>query len=357
VPLPQQQPATPGVAPPNIAVVVMCFDRADYLERTLRSLLSVALPLGMTLYISEDGSDPRVAAVARHHPQFRFMQHRRDENRLDTGESVNTLEGPAVYYRIAAHYRFAFSKVMDQYRHDYIVFVEDDMEIAPDFFSYFQATLPLINSDPTIWAVSSWNDNGQAQFVADPQLLVRADFFPGLGWGTSKRVWRELARKWPHGYWDDWMREPPQRMGRATIRPEISRTRNFGAQGASDGQFFEQYIASIQLNTLPISWSTEDLAYLLKAQYDAEFLRAVRAAQTITVLQQIPTRAVVGQVQDFRIEYQTLLQYEGLAEANGLMPDSKAGVPRCGYLNIVMIRYLGHRVFYTPPLSTLPMRL
>ena len=30
-------------------------------------------------------------------------------------------------------------------------------------------------------------------------------------------------------------------------------------------QFFEQYIASIQLNTLPISWSTEDLAYLLKA--------------------------------------------------------------------------------------------
>jgi alpha-1,3-mannosyl-glycoprotein beta-1,2-N-acetylglucosaminyltransferase len=29
-----------------------------------------------------------------------------------------------------------------------------------------------------------------------------------------KELWLELEPKWPFGYWDDWLREPPQRKGR-----------------------------------------------------------------------------------------------------------------------------------------------
>lgn len=72
------------------------------------------------------------------------------------------------------------------------------MEIAPDFFSYFEAAAALLDKDKyvswsnqtitlywnrtssflltfmlqncrrSIMAVSSWNDNGQKQFVQDP---------------------------------------------------------------------------------------------------------------------------------------------------------------------------------------------
>ncbi|KAG6486564.1 hypothetical protein ZIOFF_055141 [Zingiber officinale] len=38
--------------------------------------------------------------------------------------------------------------------------IANDMEIAPDFFDYFEATSTLL--DKTIMAVSSWNDNGRA---------------------------------------------------------------------------------------------------------------------------------------------------------------------------------------------------
>jgi hypothetical protein len=41
----------------------------------------------------------------------------------------------------------------------------DDMEIAPDFFDYFEATAPILDVDESLYAVSSWNDNGQTQFV------------------------------------------------------------------------------------------------------------------------------------------------------------------------------------------------
>lgn len=36
---------------------------------------------------------------------------------------------------------------------------------APDFFEYFAATVPLLDRDETLMAVSAWNDNGQVAHV------------------------------------------------------------------------------------------------------------------------------------------------------------------------------------------------
>jgi len=37
-----------------------------------------------------------------------------------------------------------------------VIIVEDDLEFSPDFFEYFEATLPLLRSDPSLWCVSAW---------------------------------------------------------------------------------------------------------------------------------------------------------------------------------------------------------
>jgi hypothetical protein len=49
-------------------------------------------------------------------------------------------------------------------------------------------------------------------------------------------------------WWDDWLRHPDQRKGRACIRPEISRTFNFGKKGVSGGLFYEDHIGKILKN-------------------------------------------------------------------------------------------------------------
>ena len=56
-----------------------------------------------------------------------------------------------------------------------VIIVEDDLEISPDFFEYFTATLPLLRSDPSLWCVSAWNDNGKAGLIDQnaPELLYR----------------------------------------------------------------------------------------------------------------------------------------------------------------------------------------
>jgi len=45
-------------------------------------------------------------------------------------------------------------------------FIADDLDIAPDFFEYFSATHSILISDPTLWCVSAWNDNGKDSLVA-----------------------------------------------------------------------------------------------------------------------------------------------------------------------------------------------
>ncbi|XP_029369269.1 alpha-1,3-mannosyl-glycoprotein 2-beta-N-acetylglucosaminyltransferase b isoform X2 [Echeneis naucrates] len=121
------------------------------------------------------------------------------------------------YYKIARHYRWALNQVFNAFSHSAVVIVEDDLEVAPDFFEYFRALHPILRSDPTLWCVSAWNDNGRDALV-DPykaDLLYRTDFFPGLGWMLLKDAWDELEPKWPLAFWDDWMRQPEQRKDRS----------------------------------------------------------------------------------------------------------------------------------------------
>ena len=61
-----------------------------------------------------------------------------------------------------------------------------------DFFAYFEAGAKLLDEDSTLYTISSWNDHGQRQFVADPTRLERSDFFPGLGWMLSNSLWQSF---------------------------------------------------------------------------------------------------------------------------------------------------------------------
>ncbi|XP_069054416.1 alpha-1,3-mannosyl-glycoprotein 2-beta-N-acetylglucosaminyltransferase b [Lepisosteus oculatus] len=253
------------------------------------------------------------------------------------------------YYRIARHYRWALGQVFDTLGHSAAIVVEDDLEVAPDFFEYFRALYPLLQQDPSLWCVSAWNDNGRAGLVdaGDPELLHRTDFFPGLGWLLRRELWAELAPKWPAAFWDDWMRRPEQRRGRACVRPEVSRTLTFGRRGVSLGQFFDQYLRDIQLNARYVAFGRLDLAYLRREEYDRAFERRVYGAPLARAEELQAGRAPgAGPV---RVQYATRDAFKALAKALGVMDDLKSGVPRAGYRGVVSFLHRGRRVYLAPP--------
>ncbi|XP_069490920.1 alpha-1,3-mannosyl-glycoprotein 2-beta-N-acetylglucosaminyltransferase isoform X2 [Ambystoma mexicanum] len=252
------------------------------------------------------------------------------------------------YYKIARHYRWALSQVFFSLKYKAAIVVEDDLEVAPDFFEYFGATFPLLRDDSSLWCVSAWNDNGKEQMVDNqhPEALYRTDFFPGLGWLLLADLWEELEPKWPKAFWDDWMRHPDQRKGRACIRPEVSRTMTFGRKGVSHGQFFDQYLKFIKLNDHYVPFTEQDLSYLKKENFEQTFLAEVYDAPEVRVEELLGNRRKeLGAV---RVQYSSRDTFKAFAKALGVMDDLKSGVPRAGYRGIVSFLFRGRRVFLAP---------
>ncbi|XP_060168736.1 alpha-1,3-mannosyl-glycoprotein 2-beta-N-acetylglucosaminyltransferase isoform X2 [Lycium barbarum] len=330
---------------PVAAVVVMACNRADYLERTIKSILKYQTSVASKypLFISQDGSNPDVRKLALSYDQLTYMQH------LDF-EPVHT-ERPGeliAYYKIARHYKWALDQLFHKHNFSRVIILEDDMEIAADFFDYFEAGATLLDRDKSIMAISSWNDNGQRQFVQDPYALYRSDFFPGLGWMLSKSTWAELSPKWPKAYWDDWLRLKENHRGRQFIRPEVCRTYNFGEHGSSLGQFFKQYLEPIKLNDVQVDWKSMDLSYLLEDNYVKHFGDLVKKAKPIHGADAVLKAFNIDG--DVRIQYRDQLDFEDIARKFGIFEEWKDGVPRAAYKGIVVFRYqTSRRVFLVSP--------
>lgn len=333
------------VQAPVAAVVVMACNRADYLERTIKSILKYQSPVASKypLFVSQDGSDLNVKSKALSYDQLTYMQHL-DYEPVHTERSGELI----AYYKIARHYKWALDQLFYKHKFSRVIILEDDMEISPDFFDYFGAGADLLDRDKSIMAISSWNDNGQRQFVHDPYMLYRSDFFPGLGWMLSRSTWDELSPKWPKAYWDDWLRLKENHKGRQFIRPEVCRTYNFGEHGSSLGQFYKKYLEPIKLNDVQVDWKSMDLSYLEEDKYVKHFADMLKKATPIYGSSAILKASNIEG--DVRILYRDQSDFEDIARQFGIFEEWKDGIPRTAYKGVVVFWYqTKKRVFFVSP--------
>lgn len=147
---------------------------------------------------------------------------------------------------ISQHYKLLLQLFLQCHKAPGIMFLEEDLEVAPDFFSYFEATAPLMAKDSSIYCVSAWADHGQRGRAQDSRALYRTDVMPGLGWYLNAAIGLELAPKWPMTNWDDWMRLPGIKNGRSCIYPEVC--------GCGLGCFCAGGVAGSDTKLLPSGW-------------------------------------------------------------------------------------------------------
>ncbi|XP_055348096.1 alpha-1,3-mannosyl-glycoprotein 2-beta-N-acetylglucosaminyltransferase-like [Paramacrobiotus metropolitanus] len=333
---------------PVIPVIVFGCNRPT-IKRSLDQLIKFRPSAqSFPVYVSQDCGDAATAdAIASYGDQLTHLKHT-NNTPINLSKKDKKFEG---YYKIARHYKWGLQQMFRKYNYSAVIIVEDDLDVAPDFFQYFAALYPLLALDTSLWCISAWNDNGKADLTENnAELLHRTDFFPGLGWMLTKEIWNELEPKWPEKFWDDWMRRPEQRQQRSCIRPEISRTSTFGKKGVSNGEFFETHLKFIKLNDVAVPFRERNLAYLLKEIYDPRFNSIVYNAPVIR-LDDWKQKEIVGLPDNaaVRIEYRTKDQFIKIAKAIGVMQDFKAGVPRGGYRGVVTLVHRGRRVFLAPP--------
>lgn len=144
------------------------------------------------------------------------------------------------------------------------------------------------------------------------------------------------------------MREPSQRKGRSCIRPEISRTFTFGQKGISSGQFYTSHLEQIVLNNEFVPFSTMDLNYLKKENYDPYFFSLINGATVVEDTHRLISSSSYSPTMDLKIMYQNFNHFASLARLFGLMTDEKAGIPRTAYHGVVTFYFKENRIFLVP---------
>ena len=149
---------------------------------------------------------------------------RSQSNTLFPHESVD--ERHKHYFHIAQHYKYALSRVLLQdetvaidhsamqhsnreKQFSHAIVLEEDVAISADFFHYMEAMRPLLRSEAnSLFCISAFNDNGMHDKLPSIDgrnasvftTAHRTDFFPGLGWMTTREFFIAIYKDWPLAY-------------------------------------------------------------------------------------------------------------------------------------------------------------
>jgi len=345
----------------NPAIVILTYNRRSLLIRTLDALMTLNELPQIKLYVSQDGDDGSLADLpdmyrSKHHVELTLLTRPRKA-------LIGPNQGSTAF--LAQHYKSVLDELFLKRKHSHVVIMEDDLLASPDFLRLFIQTAPLLDTDPTIWCVSSWNDNGFKKYVADASRLMRTDYFPGLGWMTNSAIWSELSPLFPLDQWDHFLRLDSVHRGRDCLIPEISRNKNIGQHGTNMGSnFFGKYLAPIawyedaNSSDMPYGMRTHDgrgevsLELLRSEHYEKEMHRIVAEATVfgdasssdvlgrLRSLASTPARLELPPPESFLVTYEKR-HYPALAGVFGLLP-----VPRGVHKGLSSIRLGPHLVYF-----------
>lgn len=351
---------TPEQSPHSTVLLVITHSRSAYLKRCLSSILSYH-PGGSRwpIVVSQDRQDGKV------HNDVTTVAEEAQGVAIENGINLATWQHDVsyeaaihqdeafvdkeAYRKISRHYRWALRRLFVEGINgeggvERVVVVEDDMEIAVDFYEYFDALTPILEADPTLFCVSAWNDNGIESLALNSSQLHRTDFFPGLGWMLTKSLWRELDPKWPEMFWDDWLRSTEQTKGRQCIRPEISRTANFGETGVSQSFHYKKHVSKVVLNTEFVKFDQMNLSYLEPSTYHHMIFSRLSDAVKLKFSNYLTSKPqdsdVIAMYPDGRMD--------AIGKRTGIMIDHRNGIRRTSYCGVIVFPWNGHWAFAVP---------
>ncbi|MPC23085.1 Alpha-1,3-mannosyl-glycoprotein 2-beta-N-acetylglucosaminyltransferase [Portunus trituberculatus] len=142
---------------PVLPVLLIACNRDAAVRRSLDLLLKYRPSQErFPIVVSQDcGHRPTREAIESYGDKVTLIQHP-DLSDIEVPLKERKFKG---YFLIARHYRWALNQMFQKFEYEAVIIVEDDLDIAPDFYEYFSATYPILRADPSLWCVSAWNDN------------------------------------------------------------------------------------------------------------------------------------------------------------------------------------------------------
>ena len=165
------------------AIVVLVHNRAQALDRLLGSVSRAAGANMSRVTVYQDGSERAVEVVVRRWDPVVLVR---------LPEFHGQPETPILSSRLTWNYRFMLEHAFRQ-GHDYVLVLEDDLEIAPDALRFFSWAAKVMAEDKSIFCASGYNDNGFEAGTRDSSRVWRGEHFMALGWMVSRDSFVEVA--------------------------------------------------------------------------------------------------------------------------------------------------------------------
>ena len=270
------------------AVLVMfAHGRVDYFSDSLKSVLAARKNEQFTIAVSVDAPSE-------------FAAFREAIKRVNVGNRpIEFWESPLPTYGrwfpaeagMTRHLKLVMDRAFKSF--EYMILLEEDLTVSPDFFEYFQATGHLIHPSNRysrdIYCISAWNDQGFPQLVLDESRVLRVNFYPGLGFMFHRSFWVDAMEKyWPYwrspdwGY-DWWVRRYTSLKDRYVLIPEVSRTHHISQRGLHVGSsasliYLQMPLASGNTPISATSLSTAASQTSSRAYYDDIIRQSTRVS-------------------------------------------------------------------------------
>ena len=121
------------------------------------------------IVVSQDcNHEPTREIIESYGDRLTFIQQPDQSDIILNGKNQKKFKG---YYKISRHYGWALNYTFNTLNYDTVLIVEDDLDIAPDFFEYFLALYPILRSDPSLYCISAWNDNGKSSLIEEDSSM------------------------------------------------------------------------------------------------------------------------------------------------------------------------------------------
>lgn len=190
--------------------------------------------------------------------------------------------------KLFRYYRAVFNYVATTFPNaPAAIFLDEDVEVSPDFFSYFSQTMWLLHHDPSIYCINAHSATGFSKNAFQPKRLLRGSVQVQWGYAVSLDFVREALQEWPldksdNGIviYDYWLYKVV-RHGRECVFPEVSRTLHYGTGTNADPHTIE--IAFLNKPLLRYSGVTlPGVDQLSLAKWEKELSRNISKAIILT---------------------------------------------------------------------------
>lgn len=227
----------------DVPIVVVAFSRPDSLKRLLNSIAVATFPVGVKIYISIDGGGPSEAIAVANEFEWNFGEKEIIIHKRNLGLKEHIL---------------ACTNLVSS--HDGIVVLEDDLLVAPGFYTYSLQALQYYYNDSNVAGVSLYahcfNETAEMPFI--PIDDGHSVFFMQLAsswgqcfskeqWGTFTRWYRDYnsqnlkdektlpanIQKWPDSSWKKHFIRYMVQLDLYFVYPRTSYTTNFADKGVN----------------------------------------------------------------------------------------------------------------------------